>query len=153
MAMLSLTPELARRIPLALAILRVSLGGFLLLWGVEKLLIPEATVAIWEHFYFTNIAASLPYVIGVVEILFAVWFLLGWRRRLVYGIGMALHGITVLATWKQLIDPWGLIWGRNNHLFLAGVPVLAAFIAVYVLRDLDRWTVDGRREDATHAPA
>ena len=148
MAATAFPSELARRAALALAILRASLGGFLLLWGIEKLLIPETTVAIWEHFYFTQIAATLPYVIGVVEILFAVWFLLGWRRRLVYGIGVILHGITVLATWKQLIDPWGLIWGQNNHLFLAGVPVLGGFVALYLLRDLDRWTVDGRRAAA-----
>ena len=149
----SSAPDRVSRIPLALAILRISLGGFFLLWGIEKLLIPETTVAIWEHFYFTGIAASMPYVIGVVEILFAVWFLVGWRRRLVYGIGMGLHGISVLATWKQLIDPWGLIWGTNNHLFLAGVPVLAAFVSLYLMRDLDHWTVDGRREARVHAPA
>lgn len=140
-----------RRLPLALAILRISLGGFLLLWGIEKLVRPQVTVAIWEHFYFTAIGAWLPYVIGVAEILFAAVFLVGWRRRLIYGAGMVLHGISVLASWKQLLDPWGLIWGRNNHLFLAGVPVLAGFIALYLLRDLDRWTVDGRRESAARA--
>lgn len=134
-----------RRIPLALAILRITLGGFLLLWGIEKFVVPAATVAIWEQFYLVPIGGAMPYVIGISEILFAVWFLLGWKRRVVYGIAVGIHGISTVSTWRQLIDPWGLIWGGNNHLFLAGVPVLAAFIALYLLRDLDLWTVDGAR--------
>ena len=143
-----ISPLDARRLPLATAILRVTLGVFLLLWGIEKLVIPATTVSIWERFYLMQIGLSLPALIGIAEILFALWFLLGFRRRLVYGIAVVLHGISTVSTWKELIDPWGLIGGRVNHLFLAGVPVLAAFVALYLLREYDLWTVDGRIENA-----
>jgi hypothetical protein len=43
----------------ALAVLRVSLGVFLLLWGVEKFVIPTTTVRIWEKFYGVGLGAAL----------------------------------------------------------------------------------------------
>jgi hypothetical protein len=41
----------------ALAVLRVSLGGFLHLWRLEKFAIPTATVGIWAKFYGVGLAA------------------------------------------------------------------------------------------------
>ena len=34
----------------ALAVLRVSVGVFLLLWGLEKFAVPTVTVGIWRKF-------------------------------------------------------------------------------------------------------
>ena len=34
---------------------------------------------------------------------------------------------------------------KPAFLFWAGVPVLAAFIALWLLRDQDKWSLDGRR--------
>lgn len=129
----------------ALAILRVSLGLFLLLWGIEKFVIPEVTVRIWQAFYGVGLAAALVPVVGALETGLAVAITVGVWRRVTYGLGLALHAVSVLSSWRQLIDPWGLRSGGGpNHLFLAGVPVLAAFIALYLLRDRDTWTLDER---------
>ncbi len=51
----------ARRLALALLILRVSLGVFLFLWGVEKLVIPERTVGIYGKYYDS---ISCPYCVS-----------------------------------------------------------------------------------------
>lgn len=137
----------ARTLALALAVLRVALGLFLLMWGLEKFFIPQTTVGIWSSFYLIPIGATIPYLLGAVETVLALAITVGFMRRLSYGLGLLLHSGSVLATWKQLVDPWGLVYfDRPQHLFLAGVPVLAAFYALYVLRDADIWTVDGRRE-------
>jgi putative oxidoreductase len=135
-----------RKLALALAILRISLGGFLLLWALEKFVIPQATVAIWKSFYLTAIGVSVPYVIGAFETLLALGIIIGFQRRITYGAGLIIHAVSVVSSWRQLIDPWGL-WlnDRPQHLFLAGVPVLAGFLVLYLLREADRWTVDGRR--------
>lgn len=138
-----------QRLPLALAILRISLGGFLLVWALEKLVIPQTTVAIWKNFYLIAIGRSLPYVIGVLEAVLAVAILVGFRRRLAYGAGLAIHAVSVVSSWRQLMDPWGLwLFDRPQHLFLAGVPVLAGFLVLYLLRDADLWTVDGQLRSA-----
>ncbi|MGH7531124.1 MAG: DoxX family protein [Gemmatimonadales bacterium] len=129
----------------ALAVLRVSLGGFLLLWGIEKFVIPDTTVAIWSGFYGIGLAAALVPVVGALESALGIAIAVGLWRRVSYGLGLLLHAISVLSTWRQILDPWGLRSGGSpNHLFLAGVPVLAAFITLYLMRDRDAWTVDER---------
>ena len=134
---------------IALAILRVSLALFLLLWGVEKFVLPEATVRIWGTFYGLQIGRAIVPFIGLLEAALAIAIGLGLWRRVTYGLGTIVHGISVLSTWRQLVDPWGLLFGGPaNHLFLAGVPVLAGFIVIYLLRARDTWTLDewrGRR--------
>jgi putative oxidoreductase len=127
----------------ALAVLRVSLGVFLLLWGVEKFVIPTISVRIWEHFYGVGLAASLVPLVGAVESVLALAIMVGLWRRVTYGLGLLLHAVSVLSSWRQLFDPWGLHSGGSpNHLFLAGVPVLAGFVALYLMRARDSWTLD-----------
>lgn len=129
----------------ALAVVRVSLGVFLLLWGIEKFVIPDVTVRIWSGFYGVGLATGLVPLVGALESALALAITLGLWRRATYGLGLLLHAVSVLASWRQLIDPWGLRSGGSpNHLFLAGVPVLAAFVALYLLRDRDTWTLDER---------
>ena len=134
-----------RRIALALLILRVSLGLFLLLWGLEKLVIPERTVGIYDKFYGIPMTTALAPLLGIAQIALALALLAGLWRRLSYGIATLLHAYSVIASWQSLIDPWGLIGGEVKHLFLAGVPVLAGFTALYLLRELDLWTFDDWR--------
>jgi putative oxidoreductase len=137
-------PAHAERI--ALALLRVSLALFLLLWGLEKLVLPAATVRIWGTFYGIQIGRAIVPVIGLLEAVLALAIGLGLWRRVSYGLGTLVHGISVLSTWRQLIDPWGLFFGGPpNHLFLAGVPVLAGFTALFLLRERDTWTLDAWR--------
>jgi uncharacterized membrane protein YphA (DoxX/SURF4 family) len=123
--------SLARALPRALLALRITLGIFLLQWGVEKFVVPQNTPAIWEHFYGMTVPASLGYLFGAVEIALAICLFLGRILTAAAGVGLALHAVTVLATWRQLLDPWG---DQVNHLFLAGIPVLGAFIALFLLR-------------------
>ncbi len=126
-----LTRELGR----ALLALRVTLGLFLLQWGVEKFVVPENTVGIWQHFYGLSLPPVLGYLFGAVEIAIALCLFLGVYRTAAYGAALALHAVSVLATWSQLLDPWG---DPVNHLFIAGVPVLGAFAALFLLRHWDR---------------
>ena len=127
----------------ALVVVRVSLGVFLLLWGLEKFAIPAATVGIWAKFYGVGLAASLVPLVGGLESALALAITVGLWRRVSYGLGLLAHAVSVLSSWRQLLDPWGLrSGGPPNHLFLAGVPVLAGFVALYLLRTRDAWTLD-----------
>lgn len=131
----ALIPSLRR----ALLALRITLGLFLLQWGVEKFVVPENTVGIWDHFYGVQVSAAIGYLFGAVEIAIAVCLFLGIVRTAAYGAALALHAVTVAVTWRQLADPWG---DPVNHLFVAGVPVLGAFIALFLLRQWDRGVLD-----------
>jgi putative oxidoreductase len=126
---------LAQALSRALLALRITLGLFLLQWGVEKFVVPESNVAIWGHFYGIAIPQVLGYVFGVVEIAIAFCLFLGLFRTVAYGAALALHTVTVLVSWRELLDPWGT---DVNHLFVASVPVLGALIALFLLRHWDR---------------
>jgi len=127
--------SLARALSAATLALRITLVLFLLQWGVEKFVVPENTVAIWGHFYGLNVSQSVGYLFGAVEVAIAVCLFLGAFRTVAYGAALALHAVTVLVSWRQLIDPWG---SPENHLFVAGIPVLGALIALFLLRHWDR---------------
>jgi uncharacterized membrane protein YphA (DoxX/SURF4 family) len=119
----------------ALLALRITLGLFLLQWGVEKFVVPQANAVIWEHFYGMNVSQALGYAFGGAEIAIALCMILGVFRTAAYGAALLLHGVTVLVTWRQLVDPWG---DPINHLFTAAVPVLGGFLALFLLRRWDR---------------
>jgi uncharacterized membrane protein YphA (DoxX/SURF4 family) len=124
---------LARALPRALLALRLTLALFFLQWGVEKFVVPENTPAIWGHFYGVSIPAGAGLVFGVVEIALAIGLLVGRFLTAAVGAALVFHGVSVLVSWRQLIDPWG---EPANHLFAASIPVLGALIALFLLR---RW--------------
>ncbi len=127
--------------------LRITLGLFLLQWGVEKFVAPQSNIFIWSHFYGIDLSQTLGYVFGAAEIVLAICMIAGLFRTIVYGAALILHTVTVLVTWRQLIDPWG---DPINHLFTAGVPVLGGFLALFLLRHWDT-SVLGSRAERFHA--
>ena len=134
--------------PAALAILRIGLGLFLLLWGIDKIVAPEGTAQIFDHFYRMPLSAEAAPIVGIAEALLGLAFMAGLWKTVVYGLGLLLHAVSTLASYSQLLNPFG-----DNHLFIAAIPVLAGFIALFLLRDQDtHWSLD-RRERTVDAPA
>jgi uncharacterized membrane protein YphA (DoxX/SURF4 family) len=128
-----------RELPVALFILRLGLGAFLLLFGIDKLVAPATTVEVFAHFYGLIVSHGMAYGAGVLEILLSLALLAGLWRTLSYGLGLLLHAVSTLATYQELLSPFG-----TNHLFLAAVPVLAAFLALFLLRRHDTLWSAGR---------
>lgn len=128
----------ADRLALPLLLLRLSLGVFFLQWGIEKLVIPGTTTAIFRNFYGLAVDGVLPSVLGGAQIALALAFIAGVAPRVSYGLMTLLHCVTVIVTIPRLISPWNPV---SNHFFIAGVPVLAAFVTLYLLRDDDCWTL------------
>lgn len=130
------------RAPICLLVLRLTLGIFLLQWAVEKFVNPERFQRIWDYFYFYDLKIDFVPIMGGVQIVIILALLAGFYRRLSYGAAFAMHSISVVATWRELIDPYDLT--THNHLFMTGVPVLAAFWLLYMLRDFDLYSADVR---------
>ncbi len=126
----------------ALFLLRLSLGGFLLLWGVDKLVAPFATVMTFKGFYGLAIDSTLAYIAGILEILLALAIMAGFYKTWSYGLGLLLHSASVIVTHHQWLAPFG-----ENHLFIAALPVLAAFVVLFMLRRADTlWSADSWRD-------
>ena len=62
-----------------------------------------------------------------------------------YGLSLIVHTITVVVSWKQLFDPYGFA-KVGNHLWISTWPTWGAFIALYLLRSRDVYSIDGWRE-------
>lgn len=130
-----------RRAAIAVLIMRLTLGIFLLLWSVGKLVVPSSTVRIASHFYGIALPEAAPAFIGSAELALSLALLAGFARRPVYALAIVLHATSTLASWRQILDPFGIA-RPGDDLFLAGVPVLGAFIALYLLRGLDTYSLD-----------
>ncbi len=137
-----------RELPVALLVLRVGLGVFLLLWSLDKMVAPEQTVKIFQFFYRTPLPASFAPAVGALEAALSLALLAGLWRTWTYGAALALHTISTLATWKQLASPFG-----ENHLFLAAIPVLAGFVTLFLLRREDTLLTLGGRGVIRTAPS
>ncbi len=129
-----------RELPVALLVLRVGLGVFLLLWSIDKMLAPEQTAKIFQFFYKTPLPVSFTPAVGALEAALSLALLAGLWRTWTYGAALALHAISTLSTWKQLASPFG-----ENHLFLAAIPVLAGFVTLFLLRREDTLLTLGGR--------
>lgn len=130
-----------RRLKVALLLLRLSLGGFLLLWGIDKLVAPFATMITFQAFYRVDIDSTLAMAAGVLETVLALAIIAGSVKTLSYGLGVLLHSVSVVVTHRQWLDPFG-----ENHLFIAALPLLGAFIVLFMLRRQDTlWSLDHRR--------
>jgi uncharacterized membrane protein YphA (DoxX/SURF4 family) len=131
------------RVASALLLLRLGLGYFLLVWGVNKFLAPKQTVAIWGYFYGIDISAWLPQLFGAGESIVAVAIIAGLARRLSYGTGLLIHGVTIVVISERLVAPFVIEDGFpvNRNLSVA-VPALMAFAAMYLMRARDAWSLD-----------
>ncbi len=128
----------ATQLSIALFILRIGLGGFLLLWSIDKLVTPEGVVAIYQFFYHVSITNEIDYVIGAFELLLSLAIMAGFLKTYSYGLGLLLHVTSTIASYQQLLNPFG-----GNHLYIAAIPVLAGFIALFLIRRQDTlWSLD-----------
>ena len=90
-----------------LCILRISTGWLLVMWGLDKLVDVDHGVAVADAFYF-GIGSSALFLsaFGVLEAVLGVLVVLGlWRRR-VYPVMFLILGVTAVAVWRSVLDPW-----------------------------------------------
>lgn len=132
-----------RESEIGLLILRLGLGVFLLLFGIDKLIAPHTAAAVFAHYYGLDVVPGAPiYGAGLLEIALSLAILAGFWKTLSYGLGLALHAVSTLVTYRELLAPFG-----ENHLFIAGLPLLAAFVALFLLREHDTfWSLARAKE-------
>jgi len=120
------------RLPVSLLALRLTVFLVMLVWTLDKFIDVEHAARVYEHFYFIGgLGASVMYVIGAIEMIIIVGFLLGIAKRWTYGAVLVFHAVSTFASFPMYLD---LTEGR---LFFAAWPMLAACLALFLLRDHD----------------
>src|SRR5947209_14403505 len=148
---LLMSPEVEKPIPAALLILRFFLAIFLLQWSIEKLFLPDAAARIARSFYGVTLPAEGSYALGIAELIVSLALLVGFYRTVSYGLSLLIHTVTVVVSWRQLFDPWGLA-KVGSHLWVSTWPTWGGFAALFLMRDRDIWTVDGWRRSRGALP-
>ncbi len=129
-----------KRLPLVLLMLRLSVFLVMLVWTLDKFINPEHATKVYEHFYFIGgLGNTAIAVIGIIEIVILLGFLMGFQKRYTYGAVFLFHAISTLSSFKQYMEPF------EHLLFFAAWPMLAACFALYILREGDTLWVVGKK--------
>jgi len=124
--------------------MRLTFAAFMLVWAVDKVIMPEHAKAVFSHYYFTELPPEPFMVIGIVQIAIILAFAVGFLRVWSYGAVLVMHAVSTASTYEKLAFPWEA--GPRGLLFWAAVPALGAIIALFILRDRDRLlSVDAAR--------
>jgi len=119
------------RIEWALFLLRLGVFIVMFAWTLDKFLNPGHAAKVFENFYFIGgLGPAVMMIVGGIEMLIILAFMTGLWKRFTYGFVMIVHGVSTFSSWKQYTTD-------INLLFFAAWPMLAACIALYLLRDLD----------------
>jgi hypothetical protein len=120
------------RIPLFLT--RVSIVYFLLPWQIMRFVRPEAADGIAKKYYhLPGLSTGIGYAIGTFWMVLLLAFLIGFKKRISYGLVLFLHAGAILVALPFYIP------GTDgyNQLFLAAIPAAAAMWLLYLLREQD----------------
>lgn len=128
-------------------ILRIGMGLFLLTWGLDKLLAVEGSQQIFDRFYRIDTGPGLIQMAGLAEIVLAVLLAVGFLRRPVAWVVLVVNAVSTLASWRQILDPWGRLGlgPGGTHLFLASIVIMAVSVVLVLNAGDDTLTLDARR--------
>src|SRR5262249_61276346 len=91
-------------------------------------------------------------LLGIAELVLSLALLFGAFRTISYGLSLLVHTVTVVVSWRQLFDPFGLA-KIGGHLWISTWPAWGGFAALFLMRGCDAWTVHGWRERKRGRPA
>ena len=124
------------QLEISLLILRLSIAAFLLIWALDKIIMPEHARAVFAKFY---LLSDLPLLtlklLGVAQLAVILVFGIGLAKTWSYGAIFIMHAVSTISTYPHIIHPFSE--GRQL-LFWASVPVLAATLSLFLLCDRDR---------------
>ncbi len=130
--MTNVSPTQLARLQWSLLALRLGVFIVMFVWTLDKFVNPAHAAAVFEHFYgLAGFSKEIFYALGAAQLVLVLAFVIGLKKRLTYGLVLVLHGLSTFSSYKQYLDAF------NNLLFFAAWPMLAACLALYLLRDAD----------------
>ena len=127
----------ATRLEFSLFLLRLGIFAVMATWTADKFINPDHTSGVWQRFYhINNIEPETIYIVGVLQALVVAAFGLGLFKGVSYALVTLMHAIYTVSTWEYLINPYA---NNVTILFMTSIPMLAACIALYLMRVDDRF--------------
>ncbi len=132
----------------SLLFLRISTGLLVIIWGLIKIMKPDAAIGVSNKYYGGSVsleALQMPW--GIVQFIVGLLVILGLFRRFAYPAQAAILCLGALAIWKYLLDPFGmylLAEGENQILFFPSLAVAASTLVIWAFKGDDRLSLDVR---------
>ncbi len=124
-----------KKLQLSLLFLRVTVFLVMFMWTIDKFMNPEHAAKVYEMFYYiAGLESVVMYVIGAIEIIILLLFLVGYKKKYTYGAVLIFHTVSTLSPFKLYLAPFE----GANLLFFAAWPMLAACFTLFLLRDQDK---------------
>lgn len=121
------------RLSVSLLAMRLTVFLVMLMWTLDKFVATDHAARVFEHFYFIGgLGPTVLYAIGAAELAIIAGFVLGVAKTFTYGAVLAFHAISTLSSFPMYLNP------SKGMLFYAAWPMLAACLALFLLRDEDR---------------
>lgn len=116
-----------------LFVTRLFIFLFMLPWQLMRLTKPEVVNNISTKYYKFSMPEIGSTISGVLMLALLVAFLIGFKKKISYGLVLAFHALGTLMTIPFLIP------GTENFnaLFLAAIPTIGAMWLLWALRDQD----------------
>ena len=123
-----------RKIEIALLILRVSIGSFMLVWASLKFYRPGWMVNVFRNTYGQEWATQdLSFLVGSLQMLLVIAFIIGFARTFSYALMTLMHATGVIGSIPSLIN----FTKFPNNLLWTSVVTLGALVALFILRNHD----------------
>ena len=124
-----------KRLQLSLLFLRLSVFLVMFMWTIDKFINPGHAASVYANFYYIpGLDSAVMYALGGIEIILLLLFLAGYQKKYTYGAVLILHAVSTLSSFKQYLAPFE----GPSLLFFAAWPMLAACVALFLLRDQDK---------------
>lgn len=131
-----------------LLFMRISTGLLLVIWGLMKIMSPDAAIGISEKYYSGTVSASaLQTPWGLFQIVLGLLVVLGLFRKVAYPLQAAVLVIGALAIWRYILDPFGVYLfaeGTGNILFFPSLCVAAATLVLMAFQEYDTIALDAK---------
>ncbi|MDT8283676.1 MAG: hypothetical protein RQ982_12830 [Gammaproteobacteria bacterium] len=125
-----------KKISLSLLLLRLGVFLVMFMWTVDKFINPEHALKVYEKFYYlAGLEQIIMYSLGSIEMLILLMFVAGYKKKFSYTAVLVFHAISTLSAFKQYLAPFE----GPNLLFFAAWPMLAGCIALFLLREHDKY--------------
>ena len=123
------------RLNLSLLFLRLTVFLVMSMWTLDKFINPAHAAGVYENFYsIGGLQPVMMYTLGGIETLILLLFVIGYAKTYTFGAVLLFHAVSTLSSYRQYLEPFE----GPNLLFFAAWPMLAACLALFLLRDRDR---------------
>ncbi len=130
-----------------LLLLRFSIGSYLAIWGLIKLMSPEKAMSVSNKYYSGMLNAEvINYGLGAIQVALGVLVILGLFRKLVYPVQALVYFAGLIAIAPYILDPYGLYLVDSSKVtFYPSTTLFFASLVMLVFKSYDTLSLDAKR--------